>query len=288
MRKKALEKILKFVKIINLSKESFLLNIIKYGTYLTLLTPAIFSKSFFPPPFPPTIFFRITVDIIFIAYIILFIANPNYRPKFNILTIVISLFFGVLILTSFTGVNFEKSLWGNFDRMGGLITFFHLFSFFIVLSNVFKNRKDWERIFSFSILVGVLVVALILFTDQFSIRNGGTLWNSSLLASYLLFDIYLALTLFLVKGGGWRIFYGASLAVLLPTLFLSDCRGAIVSFFIGLFLLILGYLIFFKRKMLKWFILGIFLISIISIGCILIAKSDFIKNEFKTTWDGPT
>lgn len=288
MEKRALEKILKFGKIVNLSRERLLLNIIKYGTYLTLLTPVVFSKSFFPPPFPPTIFFRIIVDIILIAYIILFVCNPNYRPKFNILTIVISLFLGILILTSFTGVNFEKSLWGNFDRMGGLLTFFHLFGFFIVLSNVFKNRKDWERIFSFSILVGVLVVSLILFSDQFSIKNGGTLWNSSLLASYLLFNIYLALTLFLIKGGGWRIFYGASLAVLLPTLFLSGCRGAILSFFIGLFLLILGYLIFFKRRLLKWFILGIFLISIISIGCILIIESDFIKNEFKTTWESPT
>jgi len=279
------EKILKFKKrlfsISDLTKEKFLLNIIKYGTYLILLTPLVFSKSFFPPPLPPTLFFRLVVDIILIAYIILSIFNPNYRPKFNILTIVISLFLGILILTSFTGINFEKSIWGNFDRMGGVITFIHLFGFFIVFGNVFKDRKDWERIFSFSILVGVLVVFLILFSSQFSIKGGGTLWNSSFLASYLVFNIYFALILFLTKKGIWQIFYGGSMAVLLPILFLSGCRGAIVSFCIGLFVLVLGYFIFFKRKFLKWFILGVFFVSILFSSILFFTQSSFVKNEFK-------
>jgi len=279
------EKILKFKKqlfyIFGLTREKFLLNIIRCGIYLSLITPLIFSKYFFPPPFSPNIFFRLVVDIILIAYIVLFISNPNYRPKFNILTIVVSLFIGIIILTSFTGINFEKSLWGSFNRMGGVITFIHFFGFFIILSSVFKDRKDWERIFSFSILVGVLVIFLILFSSQFSIKEGGTLWNSSFLASYLLFNIYFALILFLIKRGIWRIFYGVSMVVLLSALFLSGCSGAIVSFFISLFLLALGYCIFLKRKLLKWFIFGILLVFIIFSSILLFTKSNFIKNESK-------
>jgi len=286
------EKILKFknrfFSNFGQKKERLLLGIIKCGIYLSLLTPLVFSKNFFPPPLPPTIFFRLVVDAVLIAYIALSISSPNYRPKFNFLTIAVSLFLGVIILTSFTGVNFEKSIWGNFDRMGGAITFIHLFGFFIILSSVFKDRKDWERIFIFSILIGILVVLLALFNNQFSFKNGGTLWNSSFFASYLLFNIYFAIILLLTKRGVWRIFYGTSAVVLLSALFLSGCRGAIVSFFISLFIFALGYCIFFKRKLLKWFVLGVFLISIIFISILLFTKSNLIKNESKIILDSPS
>jgi len=287
MIEKALKKISRLREIFSFTKEGFLLNVIKYGVFLSLLTPIIFSDSFFPPPVPATVFFRTVVDIILIAYIFLFLLNRDYRPRFSILTILVSLFFGILILTSFTGVNFEKSFWGNFERMGGLMTFFHLFGFFIVLSSVFKERKDWEMFFSFSVLVGVLTVCFIAFSDRFSIEKGGTLWNSSLFVSYILFNIYLALVLFLTKGWAWRIFYGGSMAILLSALFLSDCRGGKASFFIGLLLLIFGYLVFFKRKTLKRFVFGILFVSA-AIVILFLANPDFFKNELTAVWESPT
>jgi len=140
----------------NLEKIYF--RIIEWGTYLALFTPFIFIRDyFFPFVVPKTIFFRIVVDIIFISYVLLAVSNPKYRPKITPLTISITIFLGILILTSVTGVNFTRSFWSVFERMTGLLTFFHLYAFFLVLSSVFKERKYWERILTVSILVGALI-----------------------------------------------------------------------------------------------------------------------------------
>src|SRR4030042_5751432 len=116
--------------------ENIYLKIIEWGTYLALFTPFIFIKEyFFPFVVSKTIFFRIIVDIIFIAYILLAVSNQKYRPRITPLTIAITLFLGVLVLTSIIGVNFERSFWSVFERMTGLLTFFHLFVFYIVLTS---------------------------------------------------------------------------------------------------------------------------------------------------------
>ncbi|MDO8663822.1 MAG: hypothetical protein Q7K28_03245, partial [Candidatus Wildermuthbacteria bacterium] len=128
------------------SKHDFLekiyLIIIEGGVYLAMFTPLVLVKSyFFPYVSPKTIFFRIIVDIIFIAYILLVISNRRYLPKINALTVSVIIFMAIIALASFTGINFEKSFWSVFERMAGLLTFLHLFAFFVVLSGVFKERK---------------------------------------------------------------------------------------------------------------------------------------------------
>lgn len=198
-------------------------------------------------------FFRIIVDIIFIAYILLVVSNPKYRPRINALTITITLFLGILILTSFTGINFEKSFWSVFERMTGLITFFHLFAFFIILSSVFKERKYWERILTVSILVGVFISFYALTSDEASTRGGGTLGNTSFFSAYMLFNIFFAIILLFSKKGWWKIYYGLSLVIMLSAFFFNKepTQGAIGPLFGGLFLLGLGLMVFSGKKLLK-------------------------------------
>ena len=69
--------------------------IIEYGVYLALFTPLIFFREyFFPFVVPKTIFFRIVIDIIFIAYVLLAISSSKYRPKISLLTIAVAVFLG--------------------------------------------------------------------------------------------------------------------------------------------------------------------------------------------------
>ena len=160
----------------NLEKLYF--RIIEWGTYAALFTPLVFVKDyFFPFVVPKTIFFRIAVDVIFFAYILLAMSNAKYRPKFNALTVAVTVFMGILVLTSITGVNFERSFWSTFERMTGLLTFFHLFAFYIVLTSVFRERKYWERILSVSMLVGILICFYALMSTETVTRGGGTLGN---------------------------------------------------------------------------------------------------------------
>jgi len=268
--------------------EKIYFTIIEWGTYLALFTPFIFIRDyFFPFVAPKTIFFRIVVDIIFIAYILLVISNPRYRPKLTPLTITITAFLGILILTSLTGINFEKSFWSVFERMAGLLTFFHLYAFYIILSSVFKERKYWERILSVSISVGILICLYTLTSEEAASRGGGTLGNTSFLSAYLLFDIFFAIILFLAKTGGWRIFSGPALIIMIATLFFNPepTRGAIGAFLGGIFVFILGYMIFSGKKILKR-LAPVVLISVVLIG-IGLSQTNFFKEKIIDIKDVP-
>ncbi|MFH1462551.1 MAG: O-antigen ligase family protein [bacterium] len=264
--------------------EKIYLKIIEWGIYLTLFTPLVFARNFFfPYVVPKTIFFRIIVDIIFVVYMLLVISYPKYRPRINVFTIAIVIFLGITILASFTGINFERSFWSTFERMTGLLTFFHLFAFFIILTNVFKERKYWERILTVSILVGVFLVFYVFNSDEPTSRGGGTLGNTSFMAAYLLFDIFFAIILFFTKQSYWKIFYGVTLAILLCGLFISQepCRGAIGAFWGGIFLLIFGYLIFYLltsgKKLFKKLAIG--LIFLLIIGGLGFTQTNFFKSK---------
>ena len=90
--------------------EKVYLKVIEYGVYLSLLTPFIFIKDyFFPFVVPKTVFFRIIVNVIFIAYILLAVSNPKYRPRLTLLNLAVFAFLLVLVLASVFGVNFERS-----------------------------------------------------------------------------------------------------------------------------------------------------------------------------------
>ena len=270
------------------SLEKIYLFIIEWGTYLALFTPLILLRDyFFPFVSPKTIFFRIVVDIIFVAYVLLAVSNPRYRPRINILTASIIVFLGILVLTSFTGINLEKSFWSTFERMTGLLTFFHLFAFFIILTSVFRERKYWERILTVSIIIGVLLSFYVLINDDVSSRSGGTIGNVSFLAAYLLFDIFFALTFFLIKTGAWRIFYGAAFILMSSVLFFAAelPRGGISALFLGIFFLFLSYMVFSRKKLLKR-LAPVVLVLVILAG-ILVSQTSFFKEKMFDIKDLP-
>ena len=271
----------------NLEKIYF--RIIEWGTYLALFTPFIFIRDyFFPFVVPKTIFFRVVVDVIFIAYILLVLSNRKYLPKFTPLTIALTVFLGVVIFTSIVGVNFTRSFWSVFERMTGILTFLHLYVFFIILSSVFKERKYWERILTVSILVGALICLYAITSEEAVTRGGGTLGNTSFLSAYLLFDIFFAMVLLLVKTNIWRIFYGITLIIFLYTFFFNTepTQGAIGAFAGGIFVLGFGYLMFYLlssgKKKLKW--LSFLFVVLIILAGIGFFQLNFAKGKITEIW----
>ncbi|MDO8264821.1 MAG: O-antigen ligase family protein, partial [Candidatus Parcubacteria bacterium] len=260
--------------------EKICLFVITWGIYLILFVPLVVLKSsFFPFVAPKTIFFNMAVEILLFFYLLLAIYIPRYRPKINIFTISLAAFLGVLVLTSLTGINFFRSFWSTYERMTGLFTFFHLFAFYIILTSVFKKREDWEKILAASVIVGIGLSLYILTSDQASSRGGGTIGNTSFMAAYLLFDIFFAFILLLTKKDIiWRVFSAIALLLMLPVLFTSSAQGAIYSFFVGLIIIGLGYLIFSKNKILKKAALGIIIGAVILGAAIVIIKPPFAKN----------
>ena len=236
--------------------ERICFEIIRWGTYLALLTPLIVDpRSFFLFVSPKSFYLWGLIYVIFTAYLVLLTVNfSRYRPRFTPILTAIVLLVAVFVLTSIIGVNLSNSFWGNYERMEGLLAWFHYLGFFIVLSCVFRQKKDWLRIFGVSVGVAVLVsIISFLWMDGASglariARQGSTLGGSSFLGTYLLFNIFLGVWLFIKSKKIWKIVWALCFGIMILALFLSGARAAMLSFMGGLFLLFLFYLIFQTRK----------------------------------------
>jgi len=246
-----------------------LVSLIRWGVYLTLLTPLVVSRRFFFPYVGPKgLFFMAVAQIIFFLWLFLIIHYPEYRPKLNVVLIAVTLFIAVFALSSINGVDFSRSFWSKHERMSGLLMHLHLFGFFLVLSSTFRSWKEWKKIFLVTSGIAVIVSVLFLLSEievglpgMWSAKGGATLGNSSFLGSYLLFNGFLALILTIKRKGLWRVLAGGAFAIISIALILSSADAARLSFLGALFLLGLFYLIF-KRPEFRFKIAGVVILII--------------------------
>jgi len=264
------------------SLERALIGVIKYMTFFALFTPLIVVSDFlFPFVGPKSIIFMGAIQIIAAAYIVLIIYYSRYRPKFNILTITLLIYLGVLVLTTLTGISPLRSFWSNHERMTGLLMWFHLTAFFVVLSSVFKTHREWRDIFAVTISVAAIVGAISLLEiigllDFPGARGGSTIGNTSFMGVYLLFNAFIAIYLFLKSQNAIRYYSLAIFLLIVAALFVSDALASIIAFVGGIALLLLLYLSFMTgKRYLK--ILGL---AVISVSVVAIAVLGFLLFEY--------
>lgn len=229
--------------------EELCLFIIMAMTCLALFTPLIMGGNFFFPfVSPKSLYFMGLVQVIFFTWLFLIFYFPQYRPRKNHLLVALVLFLIVLTLSSVFGENPSYSFWSKPERMTGLLLWFHLLAFFLVISSVFQKR-DWLKIFSLSIFIGIILSFIAFFTDSPTMKGGATIGNSSFLGTYLLFNIFLALWLFLSSQNIFlKIYSVAASVIMFCAVFSIGARAATYSVIGGLVLLFLLYLAFGIQK----------------------------------------
>ncbi len=184
------------------TKERACVAIIRWGVYFALITPlVVHNRFFFPFVGPKGLFLMGLVQIIFFTWLFLIFYFPKYRPQKNPLLLAIGAFVAILTLATIFGADPSRSFWSKFERMSGLLMWFHLLALFLVASTVFRKRKDWLKIFAVSVFIACIVSILFLIapggaSQLNTARSGSTLGNSSFLATYLLFNLYFAIFLF--------------------------------------------------------------------------------------------
>lgn len=235
---------------------------LKFGLFLLPLVPLIVGGSiygkillpgagdlFFPFITGKAFYFRIIVEILFALWVLVASFDKKYRPKSTpVLWAILATVF-VLTLSTIFGANPYRSFWSNYERMEGLIGHLHLLAFFLVLTSVFLNHKDWKRFFLVSLGASFLVSSYAYFQSlglikvfQSSERVDATIGNSTYLAIYLVFHIFLALYLLLKEDKKWlRYILGFFMAYEIPVVFLTATRGAILGLIGGGFLLALFF-----------------------------------------------
>lgn len=269
--------------------KQILRNIIFTGLFLIPFVPFLVSSTFFFPFITTKAFvWRIIIEIIFAAWILLALLDVDYRPKKSIILYVVAGFLVVIGLADIFGVAPVKSFWSNFERMEGFVTLLHLGMFFVVISSVFKEI-DWKRWWNTSLGVSFAMVLYCILQiiglktiNQGGVRVDGTLGNAIYLAVYMLFHIFIAL-FFLWRE--WqnvvlRWVYGLLILAQAFVLYYTATRGAILGLLGGL--LVVAVLNIgnredrFARKMSIAGLVGLMIL----VGSFLLSRNtDFVRNS---------
>ncbi len=283
----------------------------RFFLYLIPLGVMIVTPStLFPFIVGKYVFFRTMVGLALIFYLLGLLFQPKEvrPPKINgqswgdqtsqilksPLVIAVSVFVLIFLLAGFFGVDPANSFWSNFERGEGGLQIIHLWLFFILLIALFKEEKDWQKLFIIAIIGGV-GMALYGFMagagvsgfigGKFSdpgFRLSGSIGNPAYVAAYAIFMMFYSAYLLVSKywnrflsGGAITLF--TLIVFFLAVFWLAATRGAFFGLIAAL-MAFLGYLIYSHKFWRKWLLMGVFAVLLIVGSGVYFKDTAFVKS----------
>lgn len=258
--------------------------IARWAVLLSLFTPLVVMPDnlIFPFVTPKAWFFQSMITVAVVAWGLLMMADPAYRPKKYFLHYVVFFFGAVALLTTITGVDAQRSFWANHERMIGSFFTLHLVALYFVATSVFITRDAWQRVWKMFLGIGLLIVgsAIIqhwkpdfLFGGQ---RAASTLGNPLYLALHAVYVAFIAALLFFegrteeALKKRWHI---ATLGLLIILSFIafvfSETRGVTIGLGAALVWMLAWIAAAGSRRAYRWSALG--LLVIITLGIATVA-----------------
>ncbi len=270
--------------------QKILQKILLMGVFIIPFIPFFVSSDMFLPFITGKNFaFRIIVEIMLGAWLLLAYWDASYRPRWSAVLATLTTFVGIIAIADFFGENPFKSIWSNYERMEGLVGLIHLFAYFLIITSVLKTEKLWMRFFNFSLGVSVIMGIYGLFQlsgaieiNQGGVRVDGTFGNSAYLAVYNLFHIFIAAFLLLKQKREMllRVVYGSAIVLNLTMLYFTATRGTVLGLFVGVLLATILVALFERdRPVLKKTAIGILAGVILLIGGFLAVKNTTFVEE---------
>ncbi len=214
------------------------------GIGLILFSPILVDNHLFFPFITTKLFlFRIVVEILLLAFLVLNVVSEEYRPKRNWLLLFLLGFIAAAFISSLLGHNFYLSFWGDMERGEGLNLWLHLLAFFVILTSTVKTRTAWLALLDFSLgsslLLGLFGLGQALHLKALLATSGSrvdaTLGNPAFFATYLLLHIAMALFLILHRESKIaRIYYAGVIFFYTFLIFTTQTRGAVVGLAAGI------------------------------------------------------
>ncbi len=232
----------------------------------------VFSDLLFPYISSKQIPFNILMEILAIIAIIFVYKYKEYRPKLNWMIYGLLAYFGVILMSTFTGVDFNLSFWGDVERMLGFFHIFHFLIFFFILIIAFRNFKDYRNLFLASIGTAVIVSLIGLFGD----KPHSTIGNTTYVSGFIIFNLFFSAILFFRSQNKWRYAYLLPVIVMLLQFKNMRTSGAIIGLAAGLFVAIFLVGLLNRNKKIKYTLLSLSLLALISVS--------FIFSQQEATW----
>lgn len=214
---------------------------ILFGLLLVLFVPFIIANyQLFPFITGKGFTFRIGVEVLLALWVVLFLRNKAYMPRFSWIMGSLLIFTGIIGIADAFGLNPYKSFWSNYERMEGYISILHLLAYFFIASSILNSEKRWNVFLNTSVVSSVImaIYGLLQLAGKFAINQGGvrvdgTFGNATYLAVFMLINVFISLfLLFRAKGENiWLKRSAYIVAIIFQTIILYNTatRGAILG-----------------------------------------------------------
>jgi hypothetical protein len=298
-------------------------SIAKWYLYISVFCVVVVMDSiFFPFIGGKDWFFRFAVELSLVAALLWWAFEAKAREVEQIvksafkkpLIIATSIFSGMVVLASLFAFDAHAAFWSNFERGEGGFQMLHYLIFFLLLTLLVREEKDWKKLFKFFLVAAVLMIlyGLLAITGapgfigpyagggapagwwaQLTVgRFEGTLGNPAYVAPYLIFAMFFAAYLWIAKrtrgdsaekgvAGNSTLrawVYGILIAVFFIFFILSQTRGAFIGLGAGIFVLLV-YLLFSKHRALKkWSAIVLLVLVILGGVGFAVRNSSFVSN----------
>lgn len=266
--------------------KDFLLALVFGGLFLVPFLPLYVENDFFFPFITGKNFaFRIIVEVVFAAWVLLALSDVRYRPKFSWVLPTFGSLIVVMFFANLFGEYPLKSFMSNFERMDGYVTLVHVFLYTVVLGSVLTTQKMWSYFLHTSVVVALLV-ALYGLGQQSGVFEGGRdrvdsrLGNAAYMAVYMLFHIFFVAFLALRTKVNWqRAAYLVVGLVLAYTLLQTGTRGTFLGL-VGGVATTVAYVALFGRsvpQLRKYALGGIFALAVAVLVFLGVRDADFMQ-----------
>jgi len=289
--------------------------IAKWYLYAAVFAAVVVMDSiFFPFIGGKDWFFRFAVELALIAALLWWAfearageAEAQLKKLFKKpLVIAVTVFVAAFLLACIFGYDMHAAFWSNYERGEGGFQMIHYYLFFLLLAFLFRDDKDWRRIFSFSLcaagfMIGYGVLANFgtssfigsytgataptgWFHQLVDGRFDGSLGNPAYVAPYLMFSMFFTAYLWimawrekrLTTGMAWV--YGALTAIFLFFFFLSQTRGAFLGLALGIFVFLLYLAFSGAGKARTWSLVALGIMVVLAGGIFAIRNEPFLNN----------
>lgn len=250
--------------------------ILKVGSLLAFISIFLINKNFlFPYISSKQIYFNILIELLVIFWVALIVKYPEWRPKKSYITFGLIAFFTVMLVSCFTGVDWNLSFWGDVERMLGFFQVVHFLFFYLIIITVMRTKEDWKY-FMIASVVAAMINCLYGMTLQAAFT---TIGNTAYVSGYLIFNLFFAAWLF-IKEDYWpfRVGYALAAIAMIQTFLRARTSGAHVGLAVGIFVALFLYAILVKNKKLRMYGLSAFAIFIIAVIFLFSTSTTLLKN----------
>ena len=260
------------------------------GMIIVLFTPwYLFDTLFFPFIVSKTVIFNITVEVMLLLFLALCYFDRNCKVRVNLAVVLFGLYIGIVFISSLLGDDFYRSFWSTNERSEGLLLLLHLFTFLTIITSYFRKFKEWLWIFDIFTLSSLVIAthSLIQYLGYLEssagVRLASRVGNPGYLAGLMVFATFIALFLMFYRKNIWlKFLYGSSMILFIFIVYNTQTRGGMVAllFTLPVFLLFLGFVYFFKYKVVRNSIFGL-LIAFIALSGYIYAnrEADWVSNN---------